>query len=42
MESGGFDDLAKLMKEHIKLAQDMVDTLRGSQDIQDRLLANSY
>jgi hypothetical protein len=42
MDSGGFDDLAKLMKEHIKLAQDMVDTLRGSQDIQDRMLANSY
>ena len=42
MDSSGFDDLAKLLREQIKLAHDMVDTLRGSQDIQDRLLANSY
>jgi hypothetical protein len=42
MDSSGFDDLAKLMKEQIGLARDMIDTLRVSQDIQDRLLANSY
>jgi len=42
MDSGGLSDLAGLMREQIKLAQDMVITLRDSQDIQDRLLANSY
>jgi hypothetical protein len=42
MDSGGLSDLAGLMREQIKLAQDMVNTLRDSQDIQDRLLANSY
>jgi uncharacterized protein Yka (UPF0111/DUF47 family) len=42
MESGGFTDLVNLMREQIKIAQDMVATLRDSQDIQDRLLANSY
>jgi hypothetical protein len=42
MESGGFTDLVNLMREQVKIAQEMVDTLRDSQDIQDRLLANSY
>jgi hypothetical protein len=42
MDSGGFGDLAGLMREQIKLVQEMLSTLRDSQDIQDRLLANSY
>jgi len=42
MESGGFTDLVNLMREQVKIAQEMVTTLRDSQDIQDRLLANSY
>ena len=42
MDSQGFEDLARLMREQIKLIQDMANTLRDSQDIQDRLLANSY
>jgi len=42
MESGGFTDLVNLMREQVKIAQEMVNTLRDSQDIQDRLLANSY
>lgn len=42
MDSGGLGDLAGLMREQIKLVQEMLSTLRDSQDIQDRLLANSY
>jgi hypothetical protein len=42
MESGGSNDLAGLMREQLRLVQDMLNTLRDSQDIQDRLLANSY
>jgi hypothetical protein len=42
MDSGGDSAMLNLMKEQVELFKDMLDSLRNSEDLQDRMLANSF
>jgi uncharacterized protein YoxC len=42
MDSSGDSAMLNLMKEQVELFKDMLDTLRNSEDLQDRMLANSF
>jgi len=34
--------MLNLMKEQVELFKDMLDSLRNSEDLQDRMLSNSF
>jgi hypothetical protein len=42
MDSSGDQAMLNLMKEQVELFKDMLDSLRNSEDIQDRMLSNSF
>ena len=42
MDSSGDSAMLNLMKEQVELFKNMLDSLRNSEDLQDRMLSNSY
>ena len=42
MDSNGDSAMLNLMKEQVELFKDMLDSLRNSEDLQDRMLSNSF